>query len=310
VGHRILPGEENAVASRVGGFATDQQRVGYEQVYDRILERDWPVPHEDLDLATSFGATRVRRSEGGGRTPLLMVHPTTGSSLGWYPIIPLLCGDRAVYTPDTIGTCGRSVQDAPVGSVQDLVSWLTEVVDMLGLDRFHLLGYSEGGWIAGSHAALSARRDRLASLTLIEPAGAIERVRTGFLIAMIARAIKAMAARDRTAALARFNRWLNGDLDLTAAQLELLEVSMGAYKQRLPRPGRLSDDELGRIEVPTLLMMAAETKLYDPSRAAERARRTVPDLVVDITPRAGHGLLFQYPDLLTGRINGFLDEHD
>lgn len=298
------------MASRIGGFKTAQHRIDYEHVYDRVLERDWPVPHEELDLATSYGTTRVRRSGAGSRTPLLMLHPTTGSSLGWYPIIHHLCADRVVYTPDTIGTCGRSVQDVPVDSVQDLVTWLDEVIGALGLGRLHLLGYSEGGWIAGSHAALSTRRDRLASVTLIEPGGAIERIPTGFLVAMIGRAMLAMASRDRPAALARFSRWLNGDLDLTPAQIELVEVSMGTFRQHLPRPGRLSDEELARITARTLLMMAKDTKLYDPYRVAERARRTIPDLTVDITPDAGHGLLFQYPDRLTGRINDFLNEHD
>lgn len=72
-------------------------------------------------------------------------------------------------------------------------------------------------------------------------------------------------------------------------------MSMGTFKQRLPRPDRLSDDDLQRISAPTLLTMAADTKLYDPDRAAERARRTTPDLTVDIPPDAGHGLLLQYP---------------
>jgi pimeloyl-ACP methyl ester carboxylesterase len=298
------------MAGRIGGFRTDQQRIEYEQVYDRILERDWPVPHEELDLDTTFGTTRVRRSGIGSRTPLLMVHPTTGSSLGWYPIVERLCVDRVGHTPDTIGTCGRSVQTTPVSSSQDLVTWLDEVVDGLGLDRFHLLGYSEGGWIAGTHASLSAHRERLASVTLVEPAGTIERVPTRFLVAMIGRAMLAMASRDRTAALARFSQWLNGDVDLTPAQMELLEVSVGTFRQRLPRPGRLSDADLGRVTAPALLMMAADTRLYDPDGAARRARRLVPDVTVDIVPDAGHGLLFQYPDELTTRINEFLDAHE
>lgn len=122
--------------------------------------------------------------------------------------------------------------------------------------------------------------------------------------------MKAVASRDRTAALARFNSWLNGDLELTPAQVDRLEVSMGTYKQRLPRPDRLSDDQLGQINAPTLLMMATDTKLYEPNRAAERAQQTLLDLAVDITPHAGHGLLFQYPDLLTARVHDFLDKHD
>ena len=92
--------------------------------------------------------------------------------------------------------------------------------------------------------------------------------------------------------------------------MELLEVSMGSYRQRLPRPGRLEDEELRGIAAPTLLMMAEQTKLYDPAKATERARSLIPDVRVDITPDAGHGLLFQYPEILTGRINDFLAEHD
>ncbi len=298
------------MATSIGGFKTHQHQVDYEEVYDRILEREWPVPHEELDLETSFGATRVRRSGQGEATPLVMIHPTTGSSLGWYPIIQHVCRDRVVYTPDTIGTCGRSVQTEPVTSAQDLVAWLDEVVDTLGLDSLHLLGYSEGGWIAGSHAALSAHRDRLASVTLVEPGGAIERIPTGFLIAMIGRAMVAMASRDRTAALAGFSRWLNGDVDLTPAQVELLEVSMGTYRQRLPRPDRLGDDQLRHLTAPTLLMMARDTKLYDPDTVAQRAQRLLPDITIDITPDAGHGLLFQYPGKITTRINDFLAAHD
>jgi pimeloyl-ACP methyl ester carboxylesterase len=298
------------MADRIGGFKTDAMRADYEAVYEGIRTRHWPVPHEDIDLETAYGTTRVRRSDGGDGTPLLMIHPTTGSSLGWYPIVGPLTEDRDVYTPDTIGTCGMSVQRAPITSVDDLVTWLDDVLDQLELEHVHLLGYSEGGWIAGSHAALSTRRDRLTSVTLVEPGGAIERIPTLFLIQMIGRAMRAMASRDRTAALARFSTWLNGDVELTDAAVELLEVSMGTYRQRLPRPGRLDDDQLLRITSPTLLMMAEDTKLYDPAAVADRARALIPDLTVDITPNAGHGLLFQYPNELTGRINSFLARHD
>ena len=75
------------MADRIGGFKTDAMREDYEAVYERIRTRHWPVPHEDIDLETAYGTTRVRRSDGGDGTPLLMIHPTTGSSLGWYPIV-------------------------------------------------------------------------------------------------------------------------------------------------------------------------------------------------------------------------------
>ena len=36
-----------------------------------------------------------------------------------------------------------------VRDFEDLVAWLDQVIDSLGLEVLHLLGYSEGGWIAG-----------------------------------------------------------------------------------------------------------------------------------------------------------------
>ncbi len=298
------------MAERIGAFKTPEARDAYADVYDRVLEREWPVHHEELEVGTRFGTTRVRRSDGGDATPLVMVHPTTGSSLGWYPIVEPLCRDRVVYTPDTIGTCGRSVQTEPIESDRDLTLWLDEVLDQLEVERIHLLGYSEGGWIVGSHAAHTTRKDRLASLTLVEPAGAIERVPPLFLVTMIGRAMLAMASRDRTAALSRFSRWLNGDLELTEAQVELLEVSMGTFRQRLPTPGRLDDDEVRAIPAPVLLMIGEDTRIYDPVKVVDRARRLIPDVTIDTTANAGHGLLFQHPEALTGRINDFLAMHD
>lgn len=95
-----------------------------------------------------------------------------------------------MYTPDTIGGAGRSVQTEPITTGTDLVRWVDELLDRLGLDRVHLARYSEGGWIAGLHAALTGRSERHVSLTLIEPAGAIERVPARFIAGMVLEAFE------------------------------------------------------------------------------------------------------------------------
>ena len=72
------------------------------------------------------------------------------------PLVSALAEQPPVFTPDTIGTPGRSVQKAMIRSAADLAVWLDDVLDQLGLNDVHLVGYSEGGWIAGVHAALTA----------------------------------------------------------------------------------------------------------------------------------------------------------
>ena len=86
-----------------------------------------------------------------------------------------LAREHAVYALDTIGTPGRSVQSKPLTTAADLASWFDDAMNELTLDGVNLVGYSEGGWIAALAAVHGPAR--LASVTLIEPGGAICRVR-------------------------------------------------------------------------------------------------------------------------------------
>lgn len=295
------------MADRIGGFRTPEAAARYYERYDDMVARLWPVAHEELEVATRFGATHVRRSGPAHGTPLVLLHPTTGSSAGWYPLIAALSERRPVYTPDTVGTVGRSVQTAPVGTPADLVAWVDDVLDGLSLDAIHLLGYSEGGWIAALHAALADRPERLTTLTLIEPGGAIERIPRRLIANMVLRGARTLLARDKHRAFREFNKWMNGDVELSDDEIELFLLAFRTFRQKLPIPGVLSDDELRRIAVPTLLLLAADTRLYDPEKVAARAHRLLPDVRVEIIPDAGHGVLFQYPDQLTARIVQFID---
>jgi pimeloyl-ACP methyl ester carboxylesterase len=295
------------MADRIGGFRTLEAAAHYYERYDDMVARLWPVAHDELDIPTRFGTTHVRRSGPAHGTPLVLIHPTTGSSAGWYPLIAALAERRPVYTPDTIGTVGRSVQTAPIRSPRDLVAWVDDVLDGLGLDAIHLLGYSEGGWIVALHAALADRPERLTTLTLIEPGGAIERVPRRLVASMIVRGARTLLARDKHRAFRAFNQWMNGDVEISDDEIELFLLAFRTFRQKLPAPGVLSDDELRRITVPTLLLLAADTRLYDPEKVAARAHRLLPDVCVEIIPDAGHGVLFQYPDQLTARILQFIE---
>ena len=78
------------------------------------------------------------------------------------------------------------------------------------------------------------------------------------------------------------------------------------FRQALPFPRRLEDEDLQRITTPTLLYMAADSEVYDPEQVAERAGRLMPDVEVVIVPEAQHGLPFQYPELTTKTVLEFI----
>lgn len=93
---------------------------------------------------------------------------------------------RPVIAIDTIWEAGRSTQLTPMASGDPVSQWLDEVLEGLGLDSLHLLGYSYGAWAALNQVLRAP--DRLAAVTAIDPPGAI----TGIPLPAWARMIRLM----------------------------------------------------------------------------------------------------------------------
>lgn len=284
---------------KVGRFKSDEAQAEFTRMYDEMLA-NWPVPARELDVETRFGTTHVRRSGDPEGTPIVLLHPHTATSLAWWRLVEPLAATHDVLTPDTIGALGRSVQTKPLKDATDYAAWLGDVIAQLGLDPPHLVGYSEGGYVAMS-AALGSLP--IASLVAIEPGGAVEKVSRRFLGAMIAAGIKSVFS-DK--ALEQFAERISPGVDFAPGEMETVLHGARNFKPALPFPKRFTDDELRQITVPTLLYMGAKTELYDPVKVAERAQRLMPEVETLIVPDAQHGLPFQYPDLTTKTILDFI----
>ena len=292
---------------KISAFRTMEGAERFLTRYDEVVGSRWPIAHEELDLPTRFGQTRVRRSGAGSGVPLVMLHPTTGSSAGWYPVIELFCRDRVVYTPDTMGAAGRSVQTAPIRSETDLADWLDDVLDHLGMPEVHLLGYSEGGWIAGLHAAQTGKPGRLRSLTLIEPAGALERVPAKFLLSMVGGAVRVLVARDKGRSRSSPERWderhrLRADRrpDFSAARLD--DVVPTAPAPTEPTDRRATPPHrTPKPAAPGTTIPAARSPSSHQARHLAHAQHHRQG-----HPGTGHGLLDQEPKAVSTHVHDFL----
>ncbi|MEU4812760.1 hypothetical protein AB0H20_26450 [Nocardia fluminea] len=73
------------------------------------------------------------------------MHSLDANSLSWNHVIEDFARDRVVLMPEMIGVPGLSVQTAPIDE-NGFGTWFGEVLDGLGVDRVHVVGYSQGGW--------------------------------------------------------------------------------------------------------------------------------------------------------------------
>lgn len=301
------------MAAKLAEFRTPESAHAFNRLYDRILESAWPdLDREEIDVPGRFGTTRVRRTGDAGGTPIVMLDPTQGSSLGLARFVGSLAQHHSVYTPDTIGTPGKSVQTAPMRPPQDWATWLDETLDTLDLDRVHLAGYSEGGYLAILAAVMTTRPERLTTVTLLEPGGGLAITRKVTVLGMLTRMMPLMLVRDeaaRTEKLREFNRWFNGEgYELTDDVLELLPLAM-TYRQTTGLPKKLTDDQLHRITMPTHLMLGESSRLFNIDKVAERARRLLSDVTVDIRP-GGHGFGFARPEEEMARVLAYIVDHE
>lgn len=97
---------------------------------------------------------------GGSGTPVILLHPHSGSGESWPYQQPAL----AAAGHRVIGYSRRGARGSPTGTGTDDVADLTALADHLGLAAFHLVGAAAGGRIALAHAL--AHADRLLGLAL------------------------------------------------------------------------------------------------------------------------------------------------
>ncbi|WP_116201584.1 alpha/beta fold hydrolase [Amycolatopsis circi] len=280
-----------------GTFTDSKAQERYFAAYAKVL-RKWPVPSEELDIATKFGPTRVRRSGPEEGAPIVLLHGIMGSSLSWYPHLAELAARHPVYAIDSIGEPGRSVETLAASTDDDLAEWLSEVLAALSPEKVYLAGVSRGGFLALNLAIRSS--GQIAGVIGLEPAG--------FAAISIPKFIlwsgKEIFPWLLPAALQR--RIVAGDPAVRHTLRPLLFASF-KYKAELPPQHVFTDDELRAIEVPVRLVLGERSHIHRASEVAARVAKLNPRISTEIVPGTTHALTLQQPDLVTARVLEFVE---
>jgi len=239
-------------------------------------------------------------------TPIVLLHAIAVSSPAWYPDIAALSASHPVYAVDTITDPGRSTQSTPVRDGADFAAWLAEVLGGLRLSGLHLVGLSYGGWLALNQAHRSP--NGIASVISVDPVGALGRAKTSFMIKIVPDSVLALAKSDK--AIHRVMGRLNNGVVPEQPLLDLSVAGLRTFAAKQPFPKRLTDEELGRISVPTLVLLCARSPVNDAQRAAHRARRCIAEVEVDVIADSGHMLPVEHPEQFTQRVLSFVDGLD
>jgi len=297
--------------SEVHPFRSAEAKAEYLALYDEAA-KNWAVPSESKMIDTSYGQTYVRIS-GADDAPPLVLFPGAGTcSLMWALNVEALSQNYRTYAVDSLintGCVGRSIYTRSISDVNDATVWLDDLFNGLGLsNNINLLGPSYGGWLASQYALYCP--ERVNKVVLIAPAGTVLPFSGAYMMGSIFLAILPFRFVYQ-----KFFRWSFPDLarqnsQFIDAMIEEFMISARCFvppdPKEMPRLTAMTDAELQSIDVPTLVLIGENEKLYSAQDAIQRLKTIAPQIHSELIPDAGHDLLLVQTETVNRKILSFL----
>lgn len=284
-------------------FKTPEGEAQYLAAYDATLKL-WPAPYEAMDVPTRFGRTHINAAGPKEAPPLLLLPGMLLSSTQWYLNIGELSRHYRTYAVDILGDVGKSVPTALPQTRAESAEWIAEVLNGLKIEQIDVVGLSLGGWLAMNLALCDP--DRVRKLVTLAPAASLAPLNWQFFLRFMLTNLPIRSFGNS------FTQWLFATPKAATKFTALIaQVSIGAKNfkfQKMVYPEVFADDELQRLQPPTLVLIGEKEVIYKPRPALDRARRLIPGVEAELVPQAGHASPLDQPAWVNARILKFLNK--
>lgn len=230
--------------------------------------------------------------------PLLLLHGFGGDSDNWVRLAPLLRRDFRILVPDLPGFGETGYLPGKSYSLEAQVARLKDFVEMLHLDRFHVVGNSMGGYLAAAFAATYP--ERIATLGLFNAAGVDMTTRSPFYDAALAgrNLLLVRSPADFRGVLELVYHkqpWMPGYLRrFMAAHRILVSDDQDAIFQEIFGERVWLDEHMAQIKAPTLILWGDDDRVLDIS-SVQLFKAGIPHAQVAILPACGHVPMLEKP---------------
>ena len=239
---------------------------------------------------------------GGDGTPVVFLHPASGSALVWLYQQPVFAGAgyRVIaYSRRNYFNSDLAPEDNPGIGSEDLHN----LIEFLGVKKFHAVASAAGGSVATDYAF--SHPERLLTLTVSSNNLA---ARNGY--------IAETAARIRPKETESLPRWYwelgpsyrAANPEGVQKWVELNHKSETGKGARQKLANVVTPAKLETLKVPTLLMTGA-ADLATPPSITRMIARHVPDNEVSIVAESGHSVYWERPGFFNRTVLEFIGRH-
>lgn len=242
------------------------------------------------------GGVRTRTLRAGAGDAVVFLHGTSGHLEAFVRNIPSHAERFSCHAIDMLGHGYTAGVDAPY-RIPRYVDHVLSYLDAVGVERAHLVGESLGGWVAGRLAADNP--DRVGRLTLVAPGGTVanpkvmERIKTSTRAAVESDDI---ALTRKRLELLMFDPAKDVSDELVAVRHDIyhrpefkagLDNLLCLQEMENRQPDLLTEEQMGRITAPTLIVWGAENPFGEVPEA-KRMNAAIPGSRLEIFAECGH----------------------
>jgi pimeloyl-ACP methyl ester carboxylesterase len=258
----------------------------------------------------------------GSGDPLLCIMGLAADSTAWLLQVPAFAEHHRTITFDNRGV-GRSAKPAGPYSIHQMADDAAGLLDVLGIDRAHVLGVSMGGMIA--QELVLRHPDRVRGLVLActypEPDAEVEQ-RREFTLTQLGGSITAqgevkidLSTIDPLALFQHLLPLVFSEEFIRTDLMKLMRLFGGALQYGFSMEAILAQveavmthkatDRLHQIASPTLVLTGDADRLISPANSDVIARH-VPGAKLVKIPGGSHGFNVEMPEAFNRAVLGFL----
>jgi len=281
---------------------TSALNEAYYKAYDETLGL-WGVSFEELYIPTTNGIAHVIVSGPQNGEPVVLLHGMNASSTMWYPNIEALSENHRVFAIDLLLEPGKSYLYDDIKSVEKLIDWYEEILFVLELDGFHVIGASRGGWLAVNFAL--SNQKKIKSLILLSPAQTFTWIRPSR--GLFKNIATLFSSKEKQIAQSMESLSENAakisDVYLKQYKLGLEKDSQNKFMVNM-RP--FSNEELQSLAMPVLVLIGDDDMINE-EKTVEIAN-TIPKGKGEVIQNAGHFLTIDRAEIVNEKMIAFLNK--
>ena len=248
--------------------------------YDSIIE-SIGIHYEERYLNTCLGRTHVIISGEINNPPVILIHAFYATAASWYQNLKVLSENFRVYTVDIIGDPNKSEPIRQIRKLTDFTNWFNDMMSELNIEKADFIGNSVGAFHVANFALHSP--DKVKRMILIGPAATFSQIMP-FYFHTFPGGITGLSLLVRHAV-----KWIENEIPFESGfhKLFYLTLKYGKSANQV-FPKVFTDEELAKIETPTLLIYGDKEVIYNIDKSIDRAKRLMKNIKVKIIPHANH----------------------